>query len=100
MRPFLVYNDSVRKPLQQIMNLKLDKQYIVIGINGSENTVSARSANEALGIFLKRGRYGLGAKWSLTRQPDGWIVAVDTGARTLERRMWKLREANYVRGMR
>jgi len=83
-----------------MQQLKLDKEFIVLGVNGKEHIVKARSANEALGIFLKRGRYGLGAKWSLTRQPDGWIVAIDTAGRTLERRSYKLREKNYVRGMR
>jgi hypothetical protein len=82
------------------MNLKLDQEFIVIGINGKEHVVKARTANEALGIFLRRGRYGLGSKWALTRQPNGWIVAVDTNGRTLERKMFRLREKNYVRGMR
>ena len=77
-----------------------DKEFIVIGINNKEHTVLARSPYEALGIFLKRGRYGLGAKWKLTRQPDGWIVAVDSTGRSFERKMHKLREKNYTRGMR
>jgi hypothetical protein len=80
--------------------LKLDKQYIVRGINGAEQTISGRTPAEALGVFLKRGRYGLGSNWMLTRQPDGWIVATNKGGRNLERTQWKLREVNYVRGMR
>jgi hypothetical protein len=82
------------------MNLKLDKEFIVIGVNGTEHNISARTPSEALGIFLKRGRFGIGKAWSFTRQPTGWIVAVDTAARTLERRMYRLREKNYTRGMR
>lgn len=81
-------------------SMKLDKEYIVKGVNGVERTVAGRSPAEALGVFLKRGRFGLGANWMLTRQPDGWIVAVNTGGRNLERTQWKLREKNYVRGMR
>jgi hypothetical protein len=77
-----------------------DKKYVVVDRNGKEVIVSARTPAEALGIFLKRGRKGLGAGWRLTRQPNGWIVAVNGDARTLERQMWKLRETNYVRGMR
>lgn len=81
-------------------SMKLDKKYIVRGVNGVERTVAGRSPAEALGVFLKRGRFGLGKNWTLTRQPDGWIVAVNTAGRNLERTQWKLREENYVRGMR
>lgn len=82
------------------IKLKLDQDFIIIGVNGKEHVVSARTAAEALGVFLKRGRFGLGKAWSFTRQPTGWIVAVDTASRTLERRMFRLREKNYTRGMR
>jgi hypothetical protein len=105
-----VYNNSVRKPLQNMNTTKTsafsattrsnDKEFIVLGINGKEHIVWARSPHEALGIFLRRGRNGLGAAWRLSRGSDGWIVAVNTSGRTLERKMHKLREKNYVRGMR
>jgi hypothetical protein len=105
-----VYNNSVTKPLQNMNTTKTsafsattraaDKEYIVIGINSKEHSVLARTPYEALGIFLKRGRHGLGTNWRLTRQPDGWIVAVNTTGRNLERKMHKLREKNYTRGMR
>ena len=77
-----------------------DKEFIVLGVNGQEHIVWARTPIEALGIFLRRGRNGLGAAWALTRQPTGWIVAVNTSGRTLERKMYRLREKNYTRGMR
>ena len=105
-----VYNNSVTKPLQNMNTTKTsafsattrtaDKEYIVIGINGKEHSVFGRSPYEALGIFLKRGRHGLGTNWRLSRGPDGWIVAVDTNGRSFERKMHKLREKNYTRGMR
>jgi hypothetical protein len=74
-----------------------DQNYIVLDKNGNEVIVPARTASEALGIFLKRGRFGLGAGWTLTRQPDGWIVASNKTGRTLERTYHKLREADYSR---
>lgn len=83
------------------MQLKnTDKEYIVKTKTGGEATILARTPGEALGIFLKRGRFGIGAAWTFTRQPDGWIVATHTGMRTLERTYHKLREKEYVRGMR
>lgn len=74
-----------------------DQNYIVLDKTGAEVTVAACTAAEALGIFLKRGRFGLGAGWILTRQPDGWIVASNKTGRTLERAYHKLREADYSR---
>lgn len=91
--PRTITTDTVR-------TLKLDKEYVIVGTNGIERTVAGRTPHEALGVFLKRGRYGLGKNWSMTRQPNGWIVATNTGGRTLERQQWKLREKNYSRGMR
>lgn len=74
-----------------------DQNYIVIDKKGEEVLVAARTAAEALGVFLKRGRFGLGAGWILTRQPDGWIVASNKTGKTLERTYHKLREADYSR---
>ena len=81
-----------------------DKEFIVIGKRGKEEVVRehlilARSPFEALGIFLKRGRFGLSPSWRLSRNPDGWIIAVNTAGRNLERKMFKLREKNYTPGM-
>lgn len=87
-----------------------DIEYIVSGVSiktGTSGqtkvidmTVKGRSPHEALGIATRRGRFGLGKYWRLTRQPDGWILAVNTAGRTLERSALKLREKNYTRGMR
>jgi len=74
-----------------------DQNYIVLDKKGDEVIVSARTAAEALGIFLKRGRFGLGAGWILTRQPDGWILASNKAGKTLERTYHKLREQDYTR---
>lgn len=74
-----------------------DQNYIVLDKNGAEVIVEARTAAEALGIFLKRGRFGLGAGWILTRQPNGWIVASNKTGKTLERTYHKLREQDYNR---
>jgi len=83
------------------MELKnTDKEYIVKTKNGGETVVLARTPGEALGIHLKRGRFGIGAAWTFTRQPDGWIVCTNTGMKNLERTYHKLREKDYVRGMR
>jgi hypothetical protein len=76
-----------------------DMEYIIMGVAGQEHIVNARSPYEALGIFLGRGRHGLGSAWRLSRGIDGWIVAVDTSGRSLERKMHKLREKNYRKGM-
>jgi hypothetical protein len=78
----------------------MDKEYIVKTKTGEEVTVLGRTPAEALGIFMKRGRFGVGAAWTFTRQPDGWIVCINTGLRTLERTYHKLREKQYSRGMR
>lgn len=77
-----------------------DKEYIVKTKTGGEAVVLARTPAEALGIYTKRGRFGIGAAWTFTRQPDGWIVCTHTGMKTLERTYHKLREKEYVRGMR
>ena len=76
-----------------------DMEYIIMGVAGREHIVNARSPYEALGIFLGRGRHGLGSAWRLSRGVDGWSVAVDTSGRSLERKMHKLREKNYSKGM-
>lgn len=78
----------------------IDKEYVVKTKTGGEVTVLARTPAEALGIFTKRGRFGIGAAWTFTRQPDGWIVCSNTGMKNLERIYHKLREKDYVRGMR
>jgi hypothetical protein len=75
-----------------------DQNYIVLDKNGNEVIVPARTASEALGIFLKRGRFGLGASWMFTRGPDGWILASNKAAKTLERTYHKLREEDYRKG--
>lgn len=80
--------------------LKNDIEYVIQNPNGSDRIVSGRTPTEALGISLRRGRYGLGKSWTLTRQPDGWILAIDKAGKTLDRRTVKLREKNYTRGMR
>jgi hypothetical protein len=80
--------------------LALDKEYVIIGKNGSRSIVSGRSPAEALGIFTRRGRFGLGSGWMLSRQPDGWIVATNKTMKNLERTQHKMREVNYTRGMR
>ena len=78
----------------------MDKEYIVKTKTGGEATVLARTPAEALGIYMKRGRFGIGAAWTFTRQPDGWIVCANTAMKNLERVYHKLREKDYVRGMR
>lgn len=65
-----------------------------------EVIVEGRTAFEALGIHRKRGPRGLGKGWTLTRQPDGWIVAVNSNQRVLEGGYHRLKEVNWVRGMR
>jgi hypothetical protein len=48
-----------------------DKEYIVKTKTGGEAIILARTPGEALGIFLKRGRFGIGAAWTFTRQQIG-----------------------------
>jgi len=84
------------KATQHINYIMKDKNYIVLDRNGAEVIVLARSAGEALGIFLKRGRSGLGAGWVFTRQPNGWIVASNKSHKTLERTYYKLREEDHT----
>ena len=73
--------------------------YIILDKNGKECIVEGRCPTEALGIFLKRGRFGLGAGWTLTRQPNGWIVASNRNDKTLQRTYHKLREVDYSRNV-
>jgi hypothetical protein len=77
----------------------MDKEYRVLQKDGSEKIILAGSPGQALGIFLKRGRFGIGAGWLFTRQPTGWIVASNKDHRTLERTYYKMREVEYVLGM-
>jgi hypothetical protein len=82
------------------MTMKGDKDYTIIGKNNTEVIVQGRNAKEALGIFLKRGRHGLGRTWTLTRQRNGWIVASPSENRTLERTYHKLRETEWDNSIR
>ena len=74
--------------------------YIVLDRNGKECIVEGRCPTEALGIFLKRGRFGLGKEWVFTRQHNGWIIASNKAAKNLERTYHKLREVSYDRNVR
>jgi len=78
----------------------MDITYIVIDRLGKENLIEASTPAEALGLFLKRGRFGLGNTWVLTRQPNGWIVASNKADKTLARTYHKLREQEWNRSMR
>jgi hypothetical protein len=63
----------------------------------TEIEITAGDAFSALGKFLKRGVNGLGKGWTLTRQSDGWIVAVNTNHRTLERIYHRFKEVDWDR---
>ena len=65
--------------------------------NDKEVVIEATDAFAALGKHRKRGVNGLGKNWTLTRQPDGWIVAVNSAGRTLERGYHRLKEVNWTR---
>ena len=82
------------------MIMKADKDYTVLDNKGQDVIVRGRTAREALGVFMKRGRYGLGAAWSMTRQKDGWIVVSPSGNRTLEKKYYKIRETEYDPSMK
>ena len=82
------------------MIMKADKDYTVLDNKGQDVIVRGRNAREALGVFMKRGRYGLGAAWSMTRQKDGWIVVSPSGNRTLEKKYYKMRETEYDPSMK
>lgn len=77
------------------MVMKADKNYTILGKGGTEVIVRGRNAREALGIYMKRGRFGLGAAWTMTRQKNGWIIVSPSGERTLERTYYKMRETEY-----
>jgi hypothetical protein len=79
--------------------MKGDKDYTVLTNKGTEVVVRGRNAREALGVFMKRGRFGLGAAWSMTRQRDGWIIVSPSGNRTLEKKYYKLRETEWEPSM-
>ena len=81
------------------MVMKGDKDYTVLTNKGTEVVVRGRNAREALGVFMKRGRFGLGAAWSMTRQRDGWIIVSPSGNRTLEKKYYKLRETEWEPSM-
>ena len=82
------------------MVMKGDKDYTVLTNKGTEVVVRGRNAREALGVFMKRGRFGLGAAWSMTRQKDGWIIVSPSGNRTLEKKYYKMRETEYDSSMK
>jgi hypothetical protein len=77
------------------MVMKGDKDYTILDKGGKEVIVRGRNAIEALGIFLKRGRFGLGAAWSMTRQKNGWIFAYNTNIKKMERTYYKFRETEW-----
>ncbi len=77
------------------MVMKGDKDYTILGKGGIEIIVQGRNAREALGVYMKRGRRGLGAAWSMTRQKNGWIIVSPSAERTLERTYYKMRETEY-----
>lgn len=64
---------------------------------GAKEPIRAATPAGALGIFLKRGRFGLSDNWQFTRQPDGWVVATNVEGRNLERKSYRLREVEYNR---
>lgn len=77
---------------------KATKQEYVIDLGGGkEKTISALSASQAVAIHTKRGNAGLGRGWTLTRQPNGWIVATNSDRRTLDRPYVRLKEVNWSR---
>ena len=78
-------------------NTNADIAYVIIDNKGVEHIVEGRCATEALGIFLKRGRFGLGKGWVLTRQSNGWLVCSNKADKTLGRTMHKLREVGWSR---
>jgi hypothetical protein len=77
-----------------------DKDYTVIVNKDKEVIVKGRNAREALGFYMKRGRFGLGAAWSMTRQKDGWIIVSNSSEKTLQRTYYKLRETEYDPSMK
>jgi hypothetical protein len=64
----------------------------------TEVEVEAVDAFAALGKFLKRGVNGLGKGWTLTRQPNGWIVASNQNDKVLGRTYHRLKEVDWTRG--
>ena len=77
-----------------------DKDYTILNSKGEEIIVQGRNAREALGVFMKRGRFGLGKDWSMTRQKNGWLVVSPTASKTLERIYYKMRETEYDPSMK
>ena len=75
-------------------------QYRIQQKDGSEVIVEAETPFAALGIHRKRGPYGLGKMWQMTRQPNGWIVASNAGVRSMKREHYRLKEVNWQRGVR
>ena len=63
----------------------------------TEVEVEAQDAFAALGKHRKRGVNGLGQGWQLTRQPDGWIVAVNRSQKVLEGGYHRLKEVDWSR---
>ena len=72
------------------------RQYRIL-TNSNEVIIEATDAFAALGKHRKRGVNGLGKGWTMTRQPDGWIVAVNTDQKVLEGGYHKLKEVDWSR---
>jgi hypothetical protein len=62
-----------------------------------EVEVEGVDAFAALGKHRGRGVNGLGKGWQLTRQPDGWIVAVNRSQKVLEGGYHRMKEVDWTR---
>lgn len=63
----------------------------------TEVEVVAVDAFAALGKHRGRGVNGLGKGWQLTRQRDGWIVAVNRSQKVLEGGYHRMKEVDWTR---
>lgn len=63
----------------------------------TEVEVEGVDAFAALGKYRGRGVNGLGKGWQLTRQPNGWIVAVNRSQKVLEGGYHRMKETNWTR---
>ena len=62
-----------------------------------EVEIVAPDAFAALGKYRGRGMSGLGKGWQLSRQPDGWIVAMNRSQKVLEGGYHRLKETCWTR---
>lgn len=91
---------QTNKQLQKMKTFRIEQSIINPKTGAKRPTeveVEAVDAFAALGKHRGRGVNGLGKGWQLTRQADGWIVAVNRSQKVLEGGYHRMKETDWSR---